>query len=151
MSKRLHLKDVWGFYWTQKNCKFPGAAEKQRALVGSYEAANDWGEGEGEGGGSMWYHQWCALWFTVDLKSPAMCGSQFIEDLQQCGQGPGLGFTAKGTILAVLIGQLGETLPWRAEEPTKKKGGLFAHESTSRHNNHVSITFNNCCAALKIK
>lgn len=51
-----------------------------------------------------------------------MCGSQFIEDLQQCGKGPGLGLTTKRTILAVLIGQLWETLPWRAEEPTKKKG-----------------------------
>lgn len=62
------------------------------------------------------------LWFMVDLRSPAMCGSQFIEDLQQCGKGPGLGLTTKLTILAILIGQLWETLPWRAEEPTKKKG-----------------------------
>lgn len=61
----------------------------------------------------------------VDLKSPAMCGSQFIEDLQQCGQGPGLGLTTKWTILAVLIGQLWETLPWRAEESTQKKAGYL--------------------------
>lgn len=80
---------------------------------------------------------------------PEASSSQFIEDLQQCGQGPGLGLTTKWTILAVLIGQLWETLPWRAEEPTKK-GRLFAHESMSQHNNHLSITFNNCCAALII-
>lgn len=65
----------------------------------------------------------------VDGGPEVMCGSQFIEDLQQCGQGPGLGLTTKWTILAVLIGQLWETLPWRAEEPTKKKGRLFANKS----------------------
>lgn len=38
---------------------------------------------------------------------------EVIEDLQHCGQRPGLGFTAEGAVLAVLIGQLWETLPWR--------------------------------------
>lgn len=76
-------------------------------------------------------HQSRTLRFMVDLKSPAMCCSQFIEDLQQCGQGPGLGLTAKRTILAVLIGQLWETLPWRSEEAQKKKGRVFVHESTT--------------------
>lgn len=36
-----------------------------------------------------------------------------MEQLQQRGQGPGLGLTAEGAELAVLIGQLWETSPWR--------------------------------------
>lgn len=39
-----------------------------------------------------------------------------MEQLQQCGQGPGLGLTAEGAELAVLIGQLWETSPWRPGE-----------------------------------
>lgn len=44
------------------------------------------------------------------------CSSQLVEELQQRGQGPGLGLAAEGAKLAVLIGQLWETLPWRSEE-----------------------------------
>lgn len=46
--------------------------------------------------------------------------SQLVEDLQERGQGPGLGLTAEGTILAVLIGQLWKTLPRR---PGGVRGG----------------------------
>lgn len=44
------------------------------------------------------------------------CSSEFVEELQQGGQGPGLGLTAEGAMLAVLVGQLREALPWRSEE-----------------------------------
>lgn len=50
--------------------------------------------------------------------------SEIIEDLQHCGQGPGLGLAAEGAVLAVLIGQLWETLPWRPE------GAERSHTST---------------------
>lgn len=39
--------------------------------------------------------------------------SQVMEDLQNGGQGPGLGLTAEGAVLAILIGQLRQTLPGR--------------------------------------
>ena len=44
---------------------------------------------------------------------------EVIEDLQHSSQRAGLGLTAEWAILAVLIGQLWQTLPWRPEEMEK--------------------------------
>lgn len=57
-------------------------------------------------------------------------GLEVIEDLQHSGQRPGLGLTAERAVLAILIGQLRQTLPWRPEEA---QGGseLNIHQSVS--------------------
>lgn len=45
---------------------------------------------------------------------------EVIEDLQHSGQRPRLGLTAERAVLAILIGQLRQTPPWR---PEKAKDG----------------------------
>lgn len=57
--------------------------------------------------------------------------SEIIEDLQHCGQGPGLGLAAEGAVLAVLIGQLWETLPWRPEREQSAVTRQLSHASIS--------------------
>lgn len=41
---------------------------------------------------------------------------EVVKDLQHSGQRPGLGLTAERAELAIFIGQLRKTLPWRPEE-----------------------------------
>ena len=48
--------------------------------------------------------------------------SQVVEDLQDGSEGPGLGLTAEGAVLAVLIGQLWEPLPRRPSERERERG-----------------------------
>lgn len=42
--------------------------------------------------------------------------SQVMENLQNGGNGPGLGFTTERTVLPILIGQFWQTLPRRSDK-----------------------------------